>query len=101
MADFRLVVRFENPRYSVAYKVRADSPEDARSACGRVVGLYEERVRRLESLNIFMSRRMVDCRLASESENDVEFINDDGDLILPSGDVELLPAGPEAGEPVL
>lgn len=89
MADFRLVVRFENPSCLAVYVVKAD---DERSAREDFVRMYEAEMLRLEGRNVFVSKRMVDF-VSSESKDDVQIVNDHGDLVLPPSDVELFPPG--------
>lgn len=90
MADFRLAVRFENPSCIAIYVVEAD---DEQSACGEFSKKYNQEVLRLEKFNVFVSKRMVGC-VPIASKDHIQFIDDHGDLILPPGDVQLLPARP-------
>lgn len=98
MSCSRIVLTYENPRYeAVSYAVSSDEHADV-GACEAVIKFHRRRGETMESRNVFCSRRLVGCRVCGEagSKYDVEFVDDHCYLILPSGDVELLPAGSES-----
>lgn len=66
MSAFKIKLFYENPNHEEIVDVIADSSESARNVCSEMIGRYEENMRRLESKNIYVSRRLLFCGLADE-----------------------------------
>lgn len=61
MGQFRLVVSYENPRCLETLEVQAEGLSEAESMCERIVSEREETMRRLESRNVYSSKRACGC----------------------------------------
>lgn len=94
----KIVLSYENPRYeAVSHAVSHGEHMDV-GACDAIMEFHRRMESDMESKNVFFSRRLVDCRVCGGpiSKYDIKFVDDHGYLILPSGDVELLPPGSES-----
>lgn len=98
MATYRINLRYDNPRCESSSLVRANDMVEAESMCVAMMRLEAERMAALESKNIFVSKRLVECYAIEDSEDEVKLVDNHRDLILPAGDVKLLPSGPQLGE---
>lgn len=95
MAKYRIEIRYSNPNQSSAYLVRGDGNSTIECLCTEILELHSRRLERLESLNVFVSKRMEGCSESILLEDDVQVVDHYGDLILPPGYVQLLSSGTE------
>lgn len=67
MSQFRLVVSYENPRCTEIFMVHAESLSDASAICERMISDHADKVGRLESRNIFVSKRACGCAVVQNT----------------------------------
>jgi hypothetical protein len=60
---FRLVVSYNCPNYSETIEVQADDISAARLMCEKIGLDYENMLLRLESRNVFISKKMCGCEV--------------------------------------
>lgn len=71
MSDFRLKVVYENPFHEEIMKVEAENTAEARAMCFDIIQEYEDKLKRLEYKNIYVSKAMLSCELIERHWKDV------------------------------
>lgn len=75
--------------------MKTDGNQGSESPCREILDLYSQRIESLEGSNVFVSKRMEECSMEPWLEDEVQFVDNYGHLILPPGYVQLLPSGAE------
>jgi hypothetical protein len=63
LSQFRLVVSYNNPRCTETFTVHAESLSEASAICERMISDQADKVERLASKNIFLSKRACGCEV--------------------------------------
>lgn len=71
MSDFKLKVVYENPRHEEIVEVNAENTASARALCSEIIVEREDALKKLESNNIYISRRLVSCELMERDWREV------------------------------
>ena len=69
MGQFRLVISYENPRCAETFEVQAEGLSEAESMCERMVSEQGETIRRLESRNVYSSKRACGCEVQNTASS--------------------------------